>query len=322
MKTTYTKSSSRITALISGIFMIALLVVAGGILGIGADSFTPETSAQNTITQNESVEFTLNATSSNINTGTRSVSIWTITPNLEVVTNENFSLRYTYTGDVKHLFADDGEDTSDFWNGTDLDPDNNLNSGQVATISGSESDVGTYTYKIKGTGGVTQVNDEVTVKVSAPPRFNFDFEPITNVDIDGRPGATSSINLILESVNGYSGTIDVAITDVLDENDNSYGPNFEDENGDKLINIVLDESSVTLQGASNNQFAAVQASLSSGDTATIPISLQTMRPINEDAEFRVQIRMDDLSNTADDDPQFGEFTINADGFAPRTIEEF
>jgi hypothetical protein len=164
------------------------------------------------------------------------------------------------------------------------------------------------------------ITDEVVVTIEAPE--NFDFEPITNVDIDGRPGATSSINLILESVNGYSGTIDVAITDVLDENDNSYGPNFEDENGDKLINIVLDESSVTLQGASNNQFAAVQASLSSGDTATIPISLQTMKPINEDAEFRVQIRMDDLSNTADDDPQFGEFTINADGFAPRTIEEF
>jgi len=307
MKTTHTKPSSRITALISGIFMVATLAIVLSFSGVfNISSLTAETRAQSTVQQNEEAEFTFNEAGAPP-PPSRSVSI--NSSDSEVDTGETFTLSW------------DSENISTLESYGDWGP-SSLPTNTAANTSRSESTSGTYTYGVVADEATNPITDEVTVSVIAPPRFNFDFEPITNVDIDGRPGATSSINLILESVNGYSGTIDVAITDVLDENDNSYGPNFEDENGDKLINIVLDESSVTLQGASNNQFAAVQASLSSGDTATIPISLQTMKPINEDAEFRVQIRMDDLSNTADDDPQFGEFTINADGFAPRTIEEF
>jgi len=55
---------------------------------------------------------------------------------------------------------------------------------------------------------------------------------------------------------------------------------------------------------------------------TVTIGMETLQPIREDKEYNVRLHLRDESGTAEDPNQYPEFTIDAAGFSPRTIEEF
>ncbi|MCA1747325.1 MAG: hypothetical protein LC655_06485, partial [Bacteroidales bacterium] len=62
--------------------------------------------------------------------------------------------------------------------------------------------------------------------------------------------------------------------------------------------------------------------LTDGSSETFTISMETLQSILTDETYEVEVLVEDLSGTAVPDEKTGTFDINADGFAPRTIEEF
>ncbi|MEX2514691.1 MAG: hypothetical protein WD335_01000 [Candidatus Paceibacterota bacterium] len=289
--TKYTDNPKQLITLISGIFMVAVLAVMVGVSGlVGTSDFATETSAETLVEQNEEASFEMFGETT---LPPIYVNIWSDGDD-EFTTAQSFTLSWD-SGSVVDVQADS---SLDYWGVSGSLP----TSGTSLPIS--ESSPGTYTYGLLGfDGDGNQVaSDEVKVTIIEPPRFDLSFPDGDEVDLDGEPGSITGIDFKITSEEGYKG--DVRIT--IDPDD--VDPDMRVDGG-YLIRFWGFPNTVTL---------------TEGASSTITISMETLQAILTDETYEVEVLVEDQSGTTvpPDDKKTGIFKINADGFAPRTIEEF
>lgn len=277
----------RLITLISGLFLVAALVVFG--TQVNLDFERPSSSpaaveAQTVVEGNQGVNFTLNVEP-------EPVTVDLTTNKGEVWTGEQFELSWTTEG-TREL-----ERQID-WSGQV--PSANIES---ASQEMSESVAGEYTYQLEATGygDSPQVEtDDVQITVINPPGFSLSGH---DVALDGVPGAMAEMELTLTSLHDYEGEVLLYISEMDPENE---------KDGNELIDFSFSPDDRPYIADTND----------SSNPVTVDLNMQVQQPIRSDVEYKVTILGTDQSGNAATTNQDITIIINAEAFSPRTIDEF
>ena len=174
---------------------------------------------------------------------------------------------------------------------TDLQGPGAVQESQPAT--GGVNDYITYTYRLTASNAGGSSNPaEVSVDVY-PPLKTYDLvaDPAA-VDLEGEPGSTVTTQVRIDDTQNFSDTVDLEV-------DQSTIPQSQD--GSDLLDVSIEDTSI------------------SGEGTETQVTIVTKNVIRADDTYTIRIQG---SETPDDESDFAEIEINADGFQPRTIEEF
>lgn len=290
-----TQKTDHLVTLISGMFLVAVLIAAAGFMGFNPVPAT-ETAAQNVALQNQTASFTFKPQSASV------PPLPPLTASLDssvtqVRVNTPFNLSWEVNNADTNTEVTTFSPNSTFWESLGT-----LGTLSGSTISGSrqltESSPGTYEYGISATDGSDTVEAIATVDVILVPNYNSGFNPSDTVDLDGEPGSTASVDLEISSEDGFSGEVEIGLAGV--------SPSITTPDGD-LIDF---------------EFSSATVDVPANGSATASIDMETLLPIRDDQDYDVTVRMSDTSGNATVADKTDVFTINADAFAPRSIEEF
>lgn len=279
--------TNHLITLISGLFLVAVLIAVAGFLGFNP---TTETAAQNVVQQNEEAEFTFLNASSTVTDPSASPEIVFFDESQTVEEGESFELSWD-TENADQVGAFDG---SASWSGT-LAPD-----GATTITDNIPADVYTYGLRAENSATGETVTETVEIIVEAPPRYDSSFSPSDQVDLDGEPGSAAALDIDVYSQNGYEGDVAASIVSVQ--------PSISTTDGDR-IDFQINSSPVFVPA---------------GGSGSATINMETLLPIREDGQYEVTVHLEDTSGMTDpaDRNMYRSFFINVDGFSPRTIEEF
>lgn len=296
MTSPQTTHTDHLITLISGLFLVAALVVAAGILGYSFDIGTTATPtvAQTIEEHNQEASFIIYSDAATTTEPEDEKTASITASETEVGVDDPFDLDWQVTNANNAIaFSDD----STTWD----------NQGNLGTLQGSmsmqESDPGTYTYGVRATGDGDPVEDTATVEIIYIPDYDFGFEPDNTVELDGEPGSSATMTLRILSVDQFSGEVEVTI-DI-----NEVTPSIVTANGDMIAFSI----------------EPVTVDVPAGGSAVATIDLETLLPIRDDGLYQGTLHLRDTTNTVEPPSQRqkeAEFTIDVDGFSPRTIEEF